>query len=795
MKRLKIIAFAMAVVMLQPLLLSCMAKKNNDVVSADDPWYESYRIKLKADKLDTEFLTNSVVAYSNGKLFHLYSLMNLADYDDYRRTLLDTYDEQGNKLSSVSIKDPKDYELSGVQAVKPGEDGNSIQIVTEVFAPGGFDTAVAKIDLNSGTASDVKLLKDADGKSLGLEDGKNSYGVSEVSVAGEYIIPIILTGDSPSSMSIHAYSFKGPEYLCELDFSGIPAVNSIEEFSYDSKSNSLFTVGYTYVDGPVVLEFNPDTGSRIRYEKYDMQSDGKANLADYKSVDSGELCKIDKLGNITTFDMQTQEVKTVVDNNWYTPYFADLIHDDTKLVSCSSDTAVIYSRKETGYTLFFSGLDETVTILKKADRNPHAGKKIIELATPLDQDMTEYLSDAIYEFNRTDNEYLIRVWSKYKDGVVAGRNIATLNADDEKLYTMIQELSGADAPDIAVGIQKNYAMREDIFEDLAGYLDQTVIDQQFANIFEACKISGKQYFLPVTLEIEGLVIDKSLIQNDVSGITFDEYDYIIENDLFGFSPYDYPLSEYNYKKDFVMSCIDTKGAIEGNNANFGTDQFYAAIEYSNEHFTADGFTKSDVNLPWDDEMKRARTACRYDRLGSYLDYVHACETAEGDYAIIGTPSVDASGPRFRAIETISVTTKSDVKDGCRKFLNFLFGGAGYSNSDRAFQNIVTNRKIMEKNIGLTAELNNTGYDVDQSMSTYMSGLDDYELVYGFKRSTGSMERNFMNSLENISIYYYDDPVIMAFIVEEIAPYYAGDRTLDETVKILNDRVNKYIKEM
>ena len=55
MKRLKIIAFAMAVVMLQPLLLSCIAKKNNDVVSADDPWYESYRIKLRPINLILSF--------------------------------------------------------------------------------------------------------------------------------------------------------------------------------------------------------------------------------------------------------------------------------------------------------------------------------------------------------------------------------------------------------------------------------------------------------------------------------------------------------------------------------------------------------------------------------------------------------------------------------------------------------------------------------------------------------------------------------------------------------------------
>ena len=75
--------------------------------------------------------------------------------------------------------------------------------------------------------------------------------------------------------------------------------------------------------------------------------------------------------------MQSQEVKTVIENNWYTPYFSDLSREEVKLIACSDEEAVIYSSKSTGYSMFFSGIDETVTILKKADKNPHAGKTVI----------------------------------------------------------------------------------------------------------------------------------------------------------------------------------------------------------------------------------------------------------------------------------------------------------------------------------------------------------------------------------------------------------------------------------
>ncbi len=794
MKKIKITALIMSVIMLQPVLLSCAAKKQEMVVKEDDPWYESYRFSLETDQLDTEMLEGSVVSYSNGKLYHLYSLINIADYENYRRSLLDTYDEKGNLLNRLSLKNPGSYELNRVLAIRP-KGGNKAEAVADLFASGGFENAVVDIDLETGDVTDPRFLRNNEGKPLEISDGINTMGVSEIYFAGNYIVPVIYSGFGSGSMEIHAYSFNGAEYMCELDFTGIPAIYRVEEFSLDSEKNTLFAAGYTFSDGPVVIEFDPGTGKCISYEKYSVENGGKVNIGDYKSVDTGELCKIDLLGNITEFDMKTREAKTVIDNSWYTPYFSDLACDDLSLVSCSSEGAVIFSRKETGYSLFFSGTDETVTILKKAGKNPHAGKKIIELAAPVSQSMTEYMSDAVYEFNRTDNEYLIRVWSKYKEGITAGRVIPVLNPDDEKMYTMIQELSGSEAPDIAIGIQKNYAMRDEVFEDLTGYLDREVLDRQFSNIIEAAKIGDRQYFLPVTLEIEGLVTDTSLIKDGSAGITFEEYDQMITKKLDGFSPYEYAMSEYNHKMDFVLSCIDTKSSIEGGNVNFGTEQFYEAVEYSADHFADDGFVKEQDILSFDDEVKRGRSACRYDRLGSYLDFIHACKSSEGEYTIIGTPSVDASGPRFRAKETISVTAVSDEKEGAKKFINFLFSGAGYKDSDRAFQDIVTNRDIMANNISLTTELNNTGYQIDSGFSSVFTGNEDYGIVYGFKTASASMENNFMDSLSSISVYYYDDPVITGFIAEEIAPYYAGDRSLDESVRILNDRVNKYVKEM
>ena len=104
---------------------------------------------------------------------------------------------------------------------------------------------------------------------------------------------------------------------------------------------------------------------------------------------------------------------------------------------------------------------------------------------------------------------------------------------------------------------------------------------------------------------------------------------------------------------------------------------------------------------------------------------------------------------------------------------------------------------MDRNIELLAKYNNDDFklyraSVESGATIPAPGV---EMAYGVKYSTDEMQKSFLNSMSTISKYYYEDPEITTFILEEIAPYYAGDRSMDDVIKILNDRATKYIKEM
>ena len=104
---------------------------------------------------------------------------------------------------------------------------------------------------------------------------------------------------------------------------------------------------------------------------------------------------------------------------------------------------------------------------------------------------------------------------------------------------------------------------------------------------------------------------------------------------------------------------------------------------------------------------------------------------------------------------------------------------------------------MENNINSLTKINNDLYErymasVQSGAFIPAAGLDK---ASGNKAATDVMHGCFTDSLATISTYYYEDYTIVQFTLEELAPYYAGDRSLDDAIKYLNDRATKYIREM
>lgn len=784
--RKKLFSLVLAVALLLPVFASCSSvKEGPNIVSKDDPWFETTRFELEKDLEPYDNFCNSAVCVADDKIFDLYCHGNAASGNGV--LTLSTYDMKGSLKKSVDISAPGAiYSLYNAFVDPKGK------TITAVTYLNGYK--FLSIDTKSGEILEEKDLLNSEAR-----QAMGDMFLMNVEVAGDYQILVLDGGLQTITYSM--LLFKNTEFVAKLDLSSVNLGLSTCSFSIDESTSSIYTSGMEFGEF-VNLEFDLNTGKlKNKTIQSEIGSD-EINFANYKTTAEGDMCNIDSLGNITMIDPDTMTPKSVVETNWYTPVFysenTEEYWTESNIISCKEDRTIIKDSVSRSYTHLGMSADqhEYIRILNKTRKNPHAGKEIIEIALPLDKGVSEYLSKAITEFNKTDNEYLIRVWNKYDKGFNPFVNsFATFEEDDMKVYEMIQDLKSNEAPDIAIGIQKNYAMRDDIFMDLTGFLDQDIMDKQYSNIIEACRLDGKLYFLPVTLEIEGLITNESLIKDDAVGITFEDFDKMVKEDLNGFSPYDYACTDTYNKSDFILSCIDTKSAIEGDTADFETDQFRAATEYAKNNFEYDTANDFPADLMYD--YSRSKGQCCYANIDSFISYVLACYNSKDTYKIIGTPSVDASGPRFKAIETVSVSSTTNVENGCRKFLNYLFSGAAFESAECEFKNIVTNKDIMNRNIDIVTEKNNRTYDryLEDKKNGILTTPPEIELAYGDKSATAEMKELFLSSLSSITTYYYEDHAIVTFLSEELAPYYVDQRSIDDVINILNDRVTKYIKEM
>ncbi|MBR4818797.1 MAG: extracellular solute-binding protein [Clostridiales bacterium] len=763
---------------------SSSTPKEPGIVNKDDPWFSSNRFALDLNKSDSAMLTQTDAVSLNGKIFHTYSAFDMTTFQN--STTLDVYDEQGARESSIPLSFPSGNGApQGLMRLIPSDDDDSVVGLIQYLDPASNTntTYFADIDTKTGTATLNDPITGKDGAVV-------TAPVTGTYLLGEYLIFNLTDFDTGA---FRALVYQDQSFKCEIDFSSINGVSNARDYSYNSKTGHALVNVQAANNASYLCEVDLKDGKILNKEVRDNDKD-EVDLTAYQYSAQGELLRLDSLGNIYKYDPETRQEVKVFENNWYSPYFSDFDPEKNyvaKVLSFTEDKVILYFYGGNGITTAKPILDDfTITVLSKEKNNPHAGKQVIEISAPLDMVFSDYMSQAIVAFNEQDAEYLIRIWNKYSEGIQTGSMHLGIDPEDAKAYTVIRELGGSDCPDLVLNMDNPEAINGDLLLDLSTLVEESTKQALFDNILETSQVNGKLFYIPVTLEVDGLVVKSSLLEKDRVGITFDEYDQFVENSLSGVQPYDYPYSAYNYRNEFFFSCVDIKSAIEGDTVNFDSEQFRQAAEYAKTHFSENAADPND-EIPYEDEILRPIVDARYVKMTSFIDYVLATTSESDAFSFIGTPSVDSRGPWFKSEESISVAKKTDRQEGCKKFINFLLSGSFITEDSQMFASICTNKEVLSREISLISDYYNSVYEqVTKSKNVDLSDL----LIEGHKKIHPEMQESFLSMLSNLSVYYIEDKDIRNIICEELAPYYVGDHSIDDTIKFINDRVSKYINE-
>ena len=449
----------------------------------------------------------------------------------------------------------------------------------------------------------------------------------------------------------------------------------------------------------------------------------------------------------------------------------------------TGDSYILCGQYSPKYIFAEDGAGYYIVKLNKAATNPHAGKTILDLYVP-DGTTNNRIIDAVIKFNETNTDCFIEVTNKYQ----------TINDDDhsEKTYddqqlnknlaistSLAMDIMNGDGPDIIMNASVLGQLNNSCYlMDLAPYFKDLDSSKYFTNIIEASKTDGKLYQMPLCFKIKGIHTDRNNAGASGVGFTTEEYEKFIHDVLNGSDIINADKAHYFAQ---LFNAMHGEFIKEGK-ADFTGPEFAELAEFVKGK-------NPEKPLSYDGDVQEPnRDTAVYTESYGLLPYFYNVAQIKGDISILGIPSSDGRGPLFRAYISAAVSAQSHNVEASVEFIKILLSDEIQENLAMQ-ENYVLNRAAFRKACGdLLEHYNDTHFD--NLFGRNSSGI---LLEHRYKFS----EKN-IDDLENVILSCSgmdsEDQAISIILIEEMPAYFTGQKSLDEVIKIAQDRAQKVLDE-
>ncbi len=814
MKIKKITALLLALLLVAALFAGCdKQEQNNADEFAYVPTYVEWPFDLEYVNMakvegDTIYIFGEII---DGKTISTYINEN-GEEESYE------YDNYVNRLCSMKLdgseaKELKNYDpdshfdsdgnsWGGIANMFVDENGN-INLIQTIYEdcfelPDDFDSATDEIyDYYTGTSSCVWLdIVDSDGN---LIETKKIIG-DETGI--EYINEVFL------SKSGNWYIF-GDENIYVADPDG-NKLYGIETSLYVNEFVELSdgTVGFYSWDDDGDKIFTIDDNKKDLGEEILLPSDI------LKIIGSNE--KYDLIYRTTTglygYSFETGEKEILI--NWIDADINTYDVDSASLLE-NGDVLCITQTWENG-----SNHIEIVTVAKKNASDVPA-KKTITMAVMY---INYNVNNMVIKFNKANTEYHIKVV-----------NYDEYNTDENTLGTtkLNTEIISGNVPDIICtsGIPVARYSSKGVFEDLIPYIENSIgMENLVEPFFNALKDSdGKLYEIYSCFSVS-TAFGLSKVVGDGSSWTFDDLNAAMEK-----MPEDATIFNAYYTKDDVLSnCISRN--IESfvnwgtGECNFDSEEFIGLLEFANSF--ADSIPE---DYSWSSEATNILEGKQLlmPVQMSDMNEIRASTfySAGKDIAFVGYPTLNGNGNTFSVGSLgFAMSSKSEYKDAVWEFISQILTEEYWENDyqwglptnkavfdelveeamtpdfDEYAAHYVLNAPVLEdEEDGSSSEsgegnrnteakfgesqINEQGwYEMPKSWA--WTGGDDVP-VYAMTEYEYNVLMDLINSTTSVSRY---DENIVNIISEEVQAYFQGQKTVEDTAKMVQSRVKIYVNE-
>lgn len=307
-------------------------------------------------------------------------------------------------------------------------------------------------------------------------------------------------------------------------------------------------------------------------------------------------------------------------------------------------------------------------------------------------------------------------------------------------------------------------------------------DDYYTNVFDAMQYKNGTYAMPAKLSLNWLIGNQALLGGtkiDGDKWTWNEFKAVAESlahdgSAFALTNTDgvtllsaMVASSYGKLVDYAGKSFDTK-------------TFADMLKLSKE--------LTDAKLVTKEQPDRANVLFQKFSPMQYEDMILFMQMQfDGKGALYGVPSFnDNRGLSFVSDMLLSINAKSNHKKEAWEFVKFLLSEEMQKSRD--LMGFAVNRKA---SLERQAQLKEIGSSDGKNQIKIMS-KDGKR----FKPQTPEQKEidKIEQMLASIRSYAESDPKVLAIIEQEAGPFFSGQKSAEETAKIVQNKVNTYLQE-
>lgn len=569
-------------------------------------------------------------------------------------------------------------------------------------------------------------------------------------------------------------------------------------FKVDMEENSWMNRMFNFDGGKVAAAINAETpeGYKMQIRIIDPETKGFTNEVTVNehlqnniyNIFSGQDYSLyySTQSGIYGYDIKNNESRELLD--WIN---SDIENPNINMITAISDKKFVCVGYEYDDSTWTSR--NFLLLLDYIPPEEVVPKYLITLATAYG---SYDIRKAVIEFNRNSQEYRIQIKDYYDQ-----EEYVDYNKIMEKLNN---DIIAGNIPDILLinsEMPFDSYVSKGLFYDLYKLMEKDENfnkEDYFTNVLDVLSVNGKLYSISPSFSVNTVAIKSKFVNPGATGWTMGELQALLtklppETVTFLFLSenragvmniaMNLSLGQF-IDKDTGKCYFDSQDFIDILKfaKTFDEKSFWDNIDY--ENLPPDFWDKYNKSYEEDRAILNYMTLSSFYQLTDMRDY-----TFKDDITFIGFPNSKREGSAISVYSRIAISSKSKLINGSWEFVK-TFLSDKYQESLKyewplkisAFDKMGQKAIKGEDNGGIIRPLKEEYNDIMPYPTPEVSRITEEDVKY---------IKSFIQRVTTLQTY---EPGVLEIIEEEAKMYYAGNKTAEETARIIQSRVQIYISE-